>query len=420
VAHPRDVVYGGSITHAVGNSAPDGGYFANVGVDSPPLHALASTASRLNGVFSYGLTGFPMDSFNATNYWVDIVFAPTLVDTTPPQISGIKSTIIDSSRVTITWNTDELATTRIDYGTDPSLLTASLLTLPPNTTTISSASFSTAHSTPLVGLRPNTAYYYLVTATDHSGNTTTVAAPTFTVPGPTLRDTASADFAAGQLLGGTYISQSDDGELILSPTVASEFTGPSLPAGWIEVPWSLEGYSTMGDGMLLVDGARVASCNVDGNGACLPETTLTHPAATFTAPPTLEFVANCSGDRFQHAGLGQTFSSSSEPWAIFSTMTGGLLFARTNTGTAVVDTGLGSGLLGEFHRYKIAWKADRVEYSVDGALVATHQVQVAGPMRPVAASDFNPFGGTVFVDWMRMSPYAGAGTFQSRIFDAAS
>src|SRR5262249_23454247 len=111
---------------------------------------------------------------------------------------------------------------------------------------------------------------------------------------------------------------------------------------------------------------------------------------------------------------------SSEPWAIFSTMTGGLLFARTNTGTAVVDTGLGSGLLGEFHRYKIAWKADRVEYSVDGALVATHQVQVAGPMRPVAASDFSPVGGTVFVDWMRMSPYAGAGTFQSRIFDAAS
>src|SRR5262249_38826128 len=182
----------------------------------------------------------------------------------------------------------------------------------------------------------------------------------------------------------------------------------------------LEGYSTMGDGMLLVDGARVASCNVDGNGACLPETTLTTPSATFTAPHTLEFVANFSGDRFQHAGLGQTFSSSSEPWAIFSTMTGGLLFARTNTGTAVVDTGLGSGLLGEFHRYKIAWKADRVEYSVDGALVATHQVQVAGPMRPVAASDFNPFGGTVFVDWMRMSPYAGAGTFQSRIFDAAS
>ena len=30
-------------------------------------------------------------------------------------------------------------------------------------------------------------------------------------------------------------------------------------------------------------------------------------------------------------------------------------------------------------------------------------------MRPVAASDFNPFGGIVFVDWMRLSPYRDAG-----------
>ena len=41
-------------------------------------------------------------------------------------------------------------------------------------------------------------------------------------------------------------------------------------------------------------------------------------------------------------------------------------------------------------------------------------------MRPVAASDFNPFGGTVFVDWMRMSSYANAGTFTSRVFDASA
>ena len=51
-------------------------------------------------------------------------------------------------------------------------------------------------------------------------------------------------------------------------------------------------------------------------------------------------------------------------------------------------------------------KPSSVDYYVDGALVASHALTVAGPMRPVAASDFNPFGGTVFVDWMRMSPYA--------------
>ena len=43
-------------------------------------------------------------------------------------------------------------------------------------------------------IRPTTTWSH---RRDRAGNTTTVAPPTFTVPGPTLRDTASTDFAAG-------------------------------------------------------------------------------------------------------------------------------------------------------------------------------------------------------------------------------
>jgi len=420
VAITANTVYVASYHTNVGSYSADGGYFATTGVDSPPLHALQSTASRPNGRFSYGASQFPVNSFNATNYWVDVVFAPSLSDTTPPEISAVKATTLDSSRVTLTWTTDEPANSRIDYGTDPGILTSAITNLPPGTTTITDANFGTQHTTPLVGLRPNTTYYYLITATDHSGNSTTLPAPTFTVPGPTLRDTSVSDFQAGTSAGGTYVSQTTDGELILAPTAATEFTGPALSQGWIEVPWSPEGYSIIVDGVLLVDGARVASCAIDANGNCLPETTDLTQSATFTAPHTLEFTANFSGDRFQHAGLGVTFASTSEPWAIFSTLNGGLLFARTNTGSTFIDTGLGTGLLGAFHHYKIDWKADSVDYYVDGALVASHALAVGGHMRPVAASDFNPFGGTIFVDWMRMSPYAPSGTFFSRIFDAES
>ncbi|HXI27390.1 MAG TPA: N,N-dimethylformamidase beta subunit family domain-containing protein, partial [Vicinamibacterales bacterium] len=421
VAITANTVYVASYHTNVGGYAADGAYFATTGVDSPPLHALQSTGQRPNGRFGYGDTQFPLNSFNATNYWVDVVFAPSLSDSTPPDISAIKATTIDSSRVTLTWTTDEPATTRIDYGTDAAILTASIANLPPNTTTVTDANFVTQHSTALTGLHSNTTYYYLITAVDHSGNATTIPAPTFTVPGPTLRDTASADFQAGTSAGGTYVSQTADGELILAPTSATEFTGPDLSPGWTEVPWSPEGYSIIVDGVLLVDGARVASCVVDTNGACLPETTDVTQSAVFTSPHTLEFTANFSGDRFQHAGLGATFASTSEPWAIFSTLNGGLLFARTNSGGFggnVIDTGLGTGLLGAFHRYKIDWRADSVDYYVDGALVASHNLHINGQMRPVAASDFNPFGGTIFVDWMRMSPYATGGTFYSRIFDA--
>src|SRR3954462_9754695 len=251
----------------VGSYSADGGYFATTGVDSPPLHALQSTANRPNGRFSYGPSQFPVNSFNATNYWVDVVFAPSLSDATPPEISAVKATTLDSSRVTLSWATDEPANSRIDFGTDPGILTSTIANLPPGTTTIVDGNFVNQHTTPLVGLRPNTTYYYLITATDHSRNTTTIPAPTFTVPGPTLRDTSVSDFAAGASAGGTYVAQTADGELILAPTSATEFTGPSLSPGWIEVPWSPEGYSIIVDGVLLVDGARVASCAIGANGS---------------------------------------------------------------------------------------------------------------------------------------------------------
>jgi hypothetical protein len=42
-------------------------------VDNPPLHALANSASA-NGVYAYGGIRFPMQSYDATNYWVDVMF----------------------------------------------------------------------------------------------------------------------------------------------------------------------------------------------------------------------------------------------------------------------------------------------------------------------------------------------------------
>jgi hypothetical protein len=47
-------------------------------IDSPPLHALASGSSGGDGVYMYGATSaFPNNTFNATNYWVDVVFSLT-------------------------------------------------------------------------------------------------------------------------------------------------------------------------------------------------------------------------------------------------------------------------------------------------------------------------------------------------------
>jgi hypothetical protein len=73
------------------------GYYAvtapgfTTGVDNAPLHAPASAAAGGNGVYRYGATsGFPANSWQAANFWVDVVFMPAAppVDTTPPTITA--------------------------------------------------------------------------------------------------------------------------------------------------------------------------------------------------------------------------------------------------------------------------------------------------------------------------------------------
>jgi hypothetical protein len=57
-----------------GHYSSDQNVFAASGVDSPPLHALANTVTP-DGVYAYGGSStFPASSYNATNYWVDVIF----------------------------------------------------------------------------------------------------------------------------------------------------------------------------------------------------------------------------------------------------------------------------------------------------------------------------------------------------------
>ena len=59
-----------------GHYSFSGNAFA-AGYDSGPLHALADGLSGGNGVFAYGGVGFPTQSFNAANYWVDVTYVPS-------------------------------------------------------------------------------------------------------------------------------------------------------------------------------------------------------------------------------------------------------------------------------------------------------------------------------------------------------
>jgi hypothetical protein len=66
-----------------GQYAGDLNYFAT-GVDSPPLHALSNAAGGGNGVYAYGNgSTFPSNTFQSSNYWVDVAFTSTTGTPTP-------------------------------------------------------------------------------------------------------------------------------------------------------------------------------------------------------------------------------------------------------------------------------------------------------------------------------------------------
>ena len=68
-------------TYVAAYLAPNGHYSDDLAgpaaraVDNPPLHAPGDAARRGNGVYAYGSQpSFPTNTYNATNYWVDVVF----------------------------------------------------------------------------------------------------------------------------------------------------------------------------------------------------------------------------------------------------------------------------------------------------------------------------------------------------------
>jgi RHS repeat-associated protein len=106
-----------------GNYAADNGYFASSGVDNGPLHALSSAVAGGNGVFRYGPTsGFPTDTFQSSNYWVDVVFNDAA--SSPPRvISATPAT--DATFV----STGVAPTARFSKALDPASVNASTVLL---------------------------------------------------------------------------------------------------------------------------------------------------------------------------------------------------------------------------------------------------------------------------------------------------
>ncbi len=95
---------------------------------------------------------------------------PAVADRTAPVISNVLALSLLPTAATISWTTDELADSRLEYGTTLSYGTQPTL----------DASLTLLHSAVLLGLSPSTTYYYCVHSKDFAGNNASDCGRTFT------------------------------------------------------------------------------------------------------------------------------------------------------------------------------------------------------------------------------------------------
>jgi len=126
-------------------------------VDPDSLGPTPATAAAETDTYEQGTSD---DPFNLT---------VVIIDETPPLIMNIQATGVSTSGATITWITDEPATSQVEYGE-----TAAYGSL-----TALDSGLVTSHSVGLSGLAEDTTYHFRVISTDEADNTALSSDQTF-------------------------------------------------------------------------------------------------------------------------------------------------------------------------------------------------------------------------------------------------
>jgi methionine-rich copper-binding protein CopC len=169
VAINANTVYVVSYHTDTGHYADDQGYFASSGVDSGVLHALKDGVNGPNGVYAYGASGsFPDQTWNSSNYWVDVLFSASAAPTVTAKTPAAGATgVATNATVTATFNESVVASSLV-FTLNDAAGNAVAATVSYNDTT------HVATLTPTAALANSTTYTATVSgAKDSSGATMT-------------------------------------------------------------------------------------------------------------------------------------------------------------------------------------------------------------------------------------------------------
>jgi hypothetical protein len=222
VSFSSPVAITANMTYVAGYFAPNGHYsdqepgFTS-GVSNAPLQALANNSvTPGNGVYAYGSSSaFPTNTFNATNYYVDVTFSTSTTATAPAAPTGVTATAGNGS-ATVSWTAPSNGGSPITSYT----VTPFIAGVAQPATTVTGSPPAT--STTITGLTNGTAYTFTVKATNAIGtgppstasSAVTPTAPT--VPAAPTNVTATAGNGSANV---SWTAPANGGSPITSYTI---------------------------------------------------------------------------------------------------------------------------------------------------------------------------------------------------------
>jgi hypothetical protein len=215
-------------TYVASYLAPNGHYSAGgqgltSAVDNGPLHTIAN-ASSANGVYAYsGASVFPSDSWNATNYYVDVMFEPTLP---PGQVTGVTATAGNAS-ASVSWTAPSGGAAPSSYEVTPYIGSTAQ-----TTKTVSGSPLPT--STTVAGLTAGSTYTFKVRGVNGGGNGPQSAASNAVTVLSAIAPSAPTGVTAEPASGSARVSwtapSSDGGSAITGYTVTPYIGGAAQTA----------------------------------------------------------------------------------------------------------------------------------------------------------------------------------------------
>jgi hypothetical protein len=403
VAIVANTIYVASYFAPSGGFAFDLNYFTT-SVNNGSLRAPSTTESNGNGLYRYGSqSAFPNSSYNASNYWVDVLFSEVLIDSTPPtasELSPIPNTggNLSNSNVSARLSEPVLPQSIVFQLRDTNnAIVPSQVNYDPAT--------RLAVLVPTSLLLPNIQYTAALDATDLAGNAMTRVTWLFTIQGSWLQ-TTQADFVAGQTVNTTVTTT---GEVRMATQFTDDFAGTALSAtSWTTTSLATGSTVPVASGVLTVRGRQVLS-------------TATYPSQSIEGVVQFTAIAN------QHFGLATSMAvTAGNSWAVFSTRNSATrLFARINVAGAIQEVDVGA-ISTSYRTYQIRKTATGYQFSVDGVQVASMNaaISLTAGLRIVMSNASTTTAGRLLIDRVNVLDVAAprvagvySATFESVRYD---